>query len=104
MGNDPEARLLPSYNFRRALEGACSRLGLPKYEPRSLRRFFITEALRAGVDAPTIASWQGHGDGGALVLKVYGAAVQRDHSQRMAKLLAGPASGKNVVTFNAAAA
>lgn len=96
IGDNHEARLLPNYNFRRALEGACSRLGLPKFEPRSLRRFFITEALRAGVDAPTIASWQGHNDGGALVLKVYGAAVQQEHSQRMAKRLAPAPVTQNV--------
>ena len=99
MSNDPETQLLPHYNFRKALEGACQRLNLPKFEPRALRRFHITQALRAGVDAPTVASWQGHRDGGALVLRTYGDEVRMDHSQRMAKLLAPQPAGGNVLEF-----
>jgi len=99
MSNDPETQLLPHYNFRKALEGACQRLNLPKFEPRALRRFHITQALRAGVDAPTVASWQGHRDGGALVLRTYGDEVRMDHSQRMAKLLAPPPAGDNIAPF-----
>lgn len=99
MSDDPDTRLLPHYNFRKALEGVCQRLNLPKFEPRALRRFFITQALRAGVDAPTVASWQGHRDGGALVLRTYGDEVRMDHSQRMAKLLAPKPTGDNITPF-----
>lgn len=99
MPDDPDARLLPHYNFRKALDGVCLRLNLPKFEPRSLRRFFITQALRAGVDAPTVASWQGHRDGGALVLKVYGDEVRMDHSKAMAQKLAPKPTGENIVEF-----
>jgi integrase len=99
MSDDPEARLLPHYNFRKGLEGACRRLNLPRFEPRALRRFFITQALRAGVDAPTVGAWQGHRDGGALVLRVYGDEVRMDHSKRMAALLAPKPTGGNVVPF-----
>ena len=104
MPNDPDARLLPHYNFRKALEGVCQRLNLPKFEPRALRRFHITQALRAGVDAPTVASWQGHRDGGALVLRTYGDEVRMDHSQRMANLLAPKPTGDNIAQFKAATA
>jgi integrase len=104
MSDDPENRLLPHYNFRKALEGACKRLSLPKFEPRALRRFFITQALRAGVDAPTVAAWQGHRDGGALVLRTYGDEVRMDHSKKMAALLAPKPTGGNVVEFKTAAA
>jgi len=55
------------------------------------------------VDAPTVASWQGHRDGGALVLKTYGDDVRMDHSQRMAKLLDTQPDGHNVVPFQAEA-
>jgi integrase len=99
MSADPEARLLPHYNFKKALAGACQRLNLPKFEPRALRRFFITQALRVGIDAPTVASWQGHRDGGALVLRTYGDEVRMDHSQKMAALLAPKPTGGNVVPF-----
>jgi integrase len=84
----PEARLLPQDNCRKALDGACKRLGLPHYEVRSLRRYHITRALLAGVDVPTVADWQGHQDGGELVLKTYAAVMKRDHSLKMAAKLA----------------
>lgn len=84
---EPTTRLLPHDNCKKGLASACKRLGFPHFEPRSLRRYFITTALRKGIDAPTVAAWQGHRDGGALVLKTYGDTVRLDHSLRMAKLL-----------------
>lgn len=88
MGPEPEARLLPQDDCKGALAAACRRLGFPKFEPRALRRYFITQALRAGVDVPTVAAWQGHRDGGALILRTYGDEVRLDHSQAMAKKMA----------------
>jgi integrase len=88
MPKDPEARLLPQDNCRKALEGACGRLKFPHFEPRSLRRFHITRCLRTGIDAPTVGAWQGHTDGGKLVLSVYQAEINSTHSQRMAAMLA----------------
>jgi site-specific recombinase XerD len=84
---DPTARLLSQNNCKKGLAAACKRLGFPNFEPRSLRRFFITSALRAGVDVATVAAWQGHQDGGALLLKTYGDTVKLEHSLKMARLL-----------------
>jgi integrase len=89
MPSEPTARLLPHDNCKKALEGACRRLGLPRFTPRSLRRYHITRALRAGIDAPTVADWQGHRDGGALILRTYQAEVNLKHSLSMAAKL-GP--------------
>jgi integrase len=86
---EPDTRLLPQDNCKKALEGACGRLKLPHFTPRSLRRYHITRALRAGIDAPTVAGWQGHRDGGALLLKTYQAEVNLSHSLKMAAML-GP--------------
>jgi integrase len=69
---------------RKALAGACRRLGLPSYTQRSLRRMFITRAIERGVDVKVIAEWQGHKDGGKLILDTY-SHVNRAHSQRMAQ-------------------
>jgi integrase len=88
MPDDPEARLLPQDNCKRALEGACRRLNLPRFEPRALRRYHITRSIRSGVDIPTIANWQGHQDRGELIVKVYAAEVDRMHSLSMAAKLA----------------
>ena len=69
-----------------ALHRACSRLNLPRYSPRSLRRMFIVNALERGVDPRVLASWQGHRDA-TLILRVYGAWINSDHNKRMAALL-----------------
>ena len=47
---------------------------------------FITRAIEKGVDVKVIAEWQGHKDGGKLILGTY-SHVRPEHSQRMAKLM-----------------
>jgi integrase len=70
----------------KALKNSCKRLGFPHFTHRSLRRMFITRAIERGVDVKTIAQWQGHKDGGLLILKTY-SHVRPVHSQRMARLM-----------------
>jgi integrase len=72
---------------KKALDAACKRLNLPHFSPRSLRRCFITRAIEKGVDFKTIASWQGHRDGGVLIAKTY-SHLRNEHSDNMAKKLA----------------
>lgn len=86
-----------------ALDAACKRLNLPKYSARAFRRMFITRALERGIDAQTIASWQGHRDGGQLILKVY-ARVSEEHTRKMASLMTAPSQGDNVISIGLAAA
>jgi integrase len=71
---------------KKALATACRHLGFPHYTHHSLRHFFCSNAIEAGVDFKTISEWLGHADGGILVAKTYG-HLRQDHSQRMAKLL-----------------
>ena len=47
---------------------------------------FITRAIERGVDVKVIAEWQGHKDGGRLILQTY-SHVNPVHSNRMAQLL-----------------
>ncbi len=47
---------------------------------------FITGAIEKGVHVKTIAEWQGHKDGGKLILDTY-SHVNRTHSNRMAQLM-----------------
>jgi Site-specific recombinase XerD len=70
----------------RALGAACKRLKLPAFSHRSFRRMFITRAIEKGVDVKVISEWQGHKDGGKLILDTY-SHVNRVHSQRMAQLM-----------------
>jgi integrase len=82
---------------KKALAGACRRLGCPPFSQRSLRRLFITRAIEKGVDVKVIAEWQGHKDGGKLILDTY-SHVNRAHSQRMAQLMSDGES-ENVVAI-----
>jgi hypothetical protein len=47
---------------------------------------FVTRAIEKGVDVKVIAEWQGHRDGGKLILQTY-SHVNLIHSNRMAQLL-----------------
>ena len=64
-----------------------SAVGFPRFFQRSLRRMFITEAIRRGVNVRVLASWQGHVDGGKLISDTYSDEVNRAESLRMAALL-----------------
>jgi integrase len=99
MKDGPEERLLPYDNCKKGLAAACKRLGFPNFEPRSLRRYFITRALRRGVDVPTVSRWQGHKDGGVLIMSVYADVVDMLHSKKMSALLAAAPVADNVVEF-----
>jgi integrase len=71
---------------KKALAGACRRLSYPPFSQRSLRRMFITRAIQLGIDVKTISEWQGHRDGGKLILDTY-SHVNPVHSHRMAMLM-----------------
>jgi integrase len=88
-------------NAKKALAGACRRLGLPPFSQRSLRRMFITRAIEKAVDVKVIAEWQGHKDGGKLILDTY-SHVHPVHSQRMAQLMSD-AEPENVIALQGAA-
>ena len=86
--NEPGSRgpVFKIKDAKRAIAAACRRLGFSAYSHRSFRRMFITRAIELGVDVKVVAEWQGHKDGGKLILDTY-SHVNRVHSQRMAKLM-----------------
>ena len=66
LDRDPEEKVFKVRDPKKPLESACKRLGLTKYSARAFRRIFITRCLHVlGIDVQTIASWQGHKDGGS---------------------------------------
>jgi integrase len=85
-GKKHDERLFSINESRKALCNACKRLGFPSFTHRSLRRMFITRAIEKGVDVKVIAEWQGHRDGGKLILQTY-SHVNPVHSNRMAQLM-----------------
>ena len=85
-GKANHEKLFKIANAKHALTNACKRLGFPPFSQRSLRRMFITRAIERGVDVKVIAQWQGHRDGGKLILDTY-SHVRAEHSDRMAALM-----------------
>jgi integrase len=85
-GKAHNERLFNQDDAAKALSNACKRLGLPNYSHRALRRMFITRAIEKGVDVKVIAEWQGHRDGGRLILQTY-SHIRRPHSDAMAQLM-----------------
>ena len=99
-GKAHDERLFKHDDAAKALSNACKRLGFPQFSHRSLRRMFIVRAIERGVDVKVIADWQGHRDGGKLILQTY-SHVRPVHSQRMAALMTD-GQPENVVSFEAA--
>src|SRR5215813_7263528 len=100
-GKRHDERVFRIADARKSLAGACRRLACPPLSQRSLRRMFITRAIERGVDVKVIAEWQGHKDGGKLILDTY-SHVNRAHSHRMAQLMADGLP-ENVVPISAEA-
>jgi hypothetical protein len=63
---------------------------------------FIVRAIELGVDVKVIAEWQGHRDGGQLILSTY-SHVRPVHSQRMAQLMTD-SEPANVIAMSKAGA
>lgn len=73
-----------------ALTNACRRLKLPHFSQRNLRQCLIRRLWQAGIDRKLIAKWQGHQDGGQLILDTYTEVFGSDDAdyerQQLAKL------------------
>lgn len=100
-GKSHDERIFKIEDAKKALFGACKRLGFPLFTQRALRRMFITRAIERGVDVKVIAEWQGHKDGGKLILQTY-SHVNPVHSNRMA-LLMSDGEPENVIPIAAQA-
>jgi len=96
-----DERIFKIDNAKKAIANACRRLNLPQYSHISFRRMFITRAIERGVDVKVIAEWQGHRDGGQLILSTY-SHVRPVHSQRMAQLMSDEIPSSKIVSIAAA--
>ena len=89
----PAALVFKIKDAKKALTAACERLKLPAFSQRSLRQHLIMRLWKAGVDRKLIASWQGHQDGGQLILDTYTQVFGSDDEEyvrgQLAKLNGG---------------
>jgi integrase len=87
----PRDCVLKIQDGRKALTNACSRLGLPHFSQRNLRQCLIKRLWRAGVDKKFISKWQGHQDGGKLIMdtytEVFGSDDEEYEALQLAKLI-----------------
>ena len=82
-GNSAD-RLFAISSAHLQIHRACKRLRLQRYGHHSMRHFFCSNCIEAGVDFLTLSKWLGHSDGGVLVGKTYG-HLRQEHSLAMAK-------------------
>jgi integrase len=86
----PSRAVFAVKDAKKALQAACERLGFPRFSQRSIRRFHIGRLWRSGVDRKLISKWQGHRDGGKLIIDTYTEMFGADDSayeqQQLAKL------------------
>ena len=69
--DDPHAKLFRMKDAKKALQAACKRLKLPHFSQRNIRQVLIRRLWKSGLDRKLIAKWQGHQDGGKLILQTY---------------------------------
>lgn len=79
-------RVISIDSAKKAMRTACKGAKLDDYTHHCMRHFFASNAIEAGVDFKTIASWLGHKDGGVLVAKTYG-HLRDTHSVAMAQMM-----------------
>jgi len=78
----PASLVFKIKDAKRALGFACKRLKFPAFCQRSLRQHLIGRLWRAGVDRKLIAQWQGHQDGGQLILDTYTQVFGSDDDEK----------------------
>ena len=96
----PRTLVFKIKDAKKALTNACERLGFPHFSQRNLRQCLIMRLWKAGVDKKTIARWQGHRDGGQLILDTYTEVFGADDAEYERLQLAKLTAPLNVVSAN----
>jgi integrase len=88
--NHPDAgeKVFRVSSCRQSLTTACKKLGFAHYSPRAIRCCAIVSQLRAGVGVKLVSKWQGHSDGGALILNTYSEIISESDREFETKELA----------------
>ena len=99
-GPNPHGPVFKVKDLKKALHGATERLGLPHFTQRNLRAMRIKRLWEQGVDVKVIAQWQGHRDGGTLIMttytQVFGSNAESYERAQLAKAAAAEEALKKV--------
>ena len=93
----PASLVFKIKDAKKALGAACERLKLPAFCQRSLRQHLIMRLWKASVDRKLIALWQGHSDGGQLILDTYTQVFGSDDEEYVRGQLAKIGGGQPAV-------
>ena len=77
-GEPKSGKVFKVLNPKKAIDSACAKLSLKKFTARNFRQMNIIHNLRSGVAPKTIAKWQGHQDGGVLIMNVYSEVISEN--------------------------
>lgn len=77
-GEPKSGKVFKVLNPKKAIDSACAKLNLKKFTARNFRQMNIIHNLRSGVAPKTIAKWQGHQDGGVLIMNVYSEVISEN--------------------------
>jgi integrase len=92
-------RVVGVQECQKAIDSACTKLGIARFTHHDLRHLFATRCIESGVDVPTVSRWLGHKDGGALAMKTYG-HLRDLHSKTMAqKVIFSDPIASNVIAL-----
>jgi integrase len=107
VGPNPRGPVFKVRNVKKALRGATQRLGLPNFTQRNLRAMRIKRLWEQGVDVKVIAQWQGHSDGGKLIMttytEVFGSNAESYERSQLAKAAAAEAAMSRTMKLKKAA-
>lgn len=68
------------------IRAGCAAVSIPNMRRKDFRHLFATRCIESGIDAPTVAKWLGHQDGGSLALRTYVHPTSDHERQAAAKV------------------
>jgi integrase len=79
-GTPKTGKVFKVTNPKKAIATACRVLGYPHFTARNFRQMGIVELLRSGIDVKLVSRWQGHQDGGVLIMNTYSQVISETDS------------------------
>jgi integrase len=76
--NPSTGKVFKVENPKVAMASACKKLGFPHFTARNYRSMHIIALLRDGLDYKLVSKYQGHQDGGMLIITTYSEAISKN--------------------------
>jgi integrase len=86
-GKPTHGRIFSVTCAKQSLRNGCKALRYPNFSPRNLRQFGIQRQIRAGLPVKLVSKFQGHQDGGQLILSTYTETFSADDEAYEKKLV-----------------